>query len=149
MDVPLPREGTAAVLADMMLMPAKDAIQAKTASLPEKVRTPAAVAGSFLANQAVCTAVDFGTGMVANRNYELWDYRDMRFNFMGQVCLQNSLFYTIIATWGVWWLLPLLEKLMSRVKSTSLDGALIGAGSVFAFLSLLYHIGSPNDTGSE
>ena len=142
---PFPAEGTAAVLADMILKPAKEAIQTATGRLPEKVRTPAAIAGSFLANQLVCTSVDFGTGMVANRNYELWDYRDMRFNFMGQVCLQNSLFYTIIATWGVWWLLPLLEKLMSRAKTTTLDGALIGTGAVFAFLSLLYHIGSPND----
>jgi len=142
---PFPAEGTAAVLADMILKPAKEAIQAASDPLPEKVRTPAAIAGSFLANQLVCTSVDFGTGMVANRNYELWDYRDMRFNFMGQVCLQNSLFYTIIATWGVWWLLPLLEKLMSRAKTTTLDGALIGAGAVFAFLSLLYHIGPSND----
>ena len=143
---PFPAEGTAAVLADMILNPTKEAIQTATASLPDKVRTPAAIAASFLANQIVCTAVDFGTGMVANRNYELWDYRDMRFHFMGQVCLQNSLFYTTIATWGVWWLLPLLEKLMSRVKSTTLDGTLIGAGAVFAFLSLLYHIGKPDDT---
>ena len=151
---PFPAEGTAAVLADMMLMPAKDAIQAKTASLPEKVRTPAAVAGSFLANQAVCTAVDFGTGMVANRNYELWDYRDMRFNFMGQVCLQNSLFYSTLATWGVWQLLPALEKLMERAGDTKLDGILVGAGSFFLFLELLYHIvpkkqAVSDETGAE
>ena len=81
--------------------------------------------------------------MVANRNYELWDYRDMRFHFMGQVCLQNSLFYSIIATWGVWQLLPALEKLMKKAGDTKLDGILVGMGSVFLFLELLYQAVPP------
>ena len=81
--------------------------------------------------------------MVANRNYELWDYRDMRFHFMGQVCLQNSLFYSIIATWGVWQLLPALEKLMKKAGDTKLDGIFVGMGSVFLFLELLYQAVPP------
>ena len=101
---PFPAEGTAAVLADVALTPAKNAIEQAVATsvVPQPLRLPAAIASSFFVNQLACTSVDFATGMVANRNYELWDYRDMRFHFMGQVCLQNSLFYSIIATWGVW-----------------------------------------------
>ena len=140
---PFPAEGTAAVLADLVLKPVKDALVAASETLPAPVRMPAALAASFLVNQAVCTSIDFGTGMVANRNYELWDYRDMRFNFMGQICLQNSLFYSIAATWGVWQLLPALEKLMARLGDTKLDGILVGMGSFFIFLELLYQAVPP------
>ena len=150
---PFPTEGTAAVLADVALTPAKSTIERTIATsvIPQPLRTPAALATSFLVNQLACTSVDFATGMVANRNYELWDYRDMRFHFMGQVCLQNSLFYSIIATWGVWQLLPALEKLMEKAGDTKLDGILVGMGSVFLFLELLYQAVPPKkkDAGNE
>lgn len=147
---PFPAEGTATVLAEIALRPAKNAIESAVMAtpLPPQVRTAVALVASFLASQIACTSVDFATGMVANRNYELWDYRDMRFHFMGQVCLQNSLFYSIIATWGVWWLLPELEKLMARAGDTTLDGALVGIGSVFAFLELLYQAVPPKRSES-
>ena len=141
---PFPAEGTAAVIADLVLVPLKEKMEAGAAPLPAPARLPVALMASFLVNQLACTAVDFTTGMVANRNYELWDYRDMRFNFMGQVCLQNSLFYSTAATWGVWQLLPALEKLMARMGETALDGVLVGMGSAFAFLELLYQVVSPN-----
>ena len=155
--LPFPAEGTAAVLADLILVPTKNAIQkaaqvgAAAGVIPHALATPLAIGTSFLANQAICTSVDYGTGMVANRNYELWDYRDMRFNFQGQICLQNSLFYSILATWGVWQLLPALEKAMNRASDTTLDGLLVGMGSVFAFLALLYHVIPPfaNDDESD
>ncbi len=142
---PFPAEGTAAGLADVVLTPAKNAIERAVAMsvVPQPLRFPAALAASFLVNQLACTSVDFATGMVANRNYELWDYRDMRFHFMGQVCLQNSLFYSIIATWGVWQLLPALENLMKKAGDTTLDGILVGMGSVFLFLELLYQAVPP------
>ena len=148
---PFPAEGTAAVLADLVLVPAKNAIEGIMAEspLPQPLRTPAALVTSFLVNQLVCTSIDFATGMVANRNYELWDYRDMRFHFMGQVCLQNSLFYSIAATWGVWQLLPALEKLMKRAGDTVLDGVLVGMGSVFVFLELLYQVVPPKKSPGE
>lgn len=148
---PFPAEGTAAVLADLVLVPVKNVIQGAAGSLvgagrlPAALATPLAVAASFFVNQLVCTSVDYGTGMVANRNYELWDYRDMRFNFQGQVCLQNSLFYSIIATWGVWWLLPALERLFSRAGNTVLDGVLAGFSTFFGFLCMLYFTGTQPD----
>ena len=152
---PFPAEGTAAVLADLILAPAKrfivEILQTPSAKriVPSAFSTPLALMASFFVNQAVCTAVDFGTGMVANKNYELWDYRDMRFNFMGQICLQNSLFYSALATWGVWWLLPLLEKLMARMGDVALDGVLVGMGSFFVFLELLYQVLPPNREEGE
>lgn len=143
---PFPAEGTAAVLADLTLLPAKRALHGRINSqsdmgyISRPYVTPLALVLSFLLNQAVCTSIDFGTGMVANRNYELWDYRDMKFNFMGQICLQNSLFYSIVATWGIWRVLPALEKIMDRAGDTVLDGTLVGLGSFFAFLELIYHV---------
>ena len=155
---PFPAEGTAAVLADALLVPAKRSIQsfvnarAATGLIAPALATPIAVAASFFVNQLVCTSIDFMTGMVANRNYELWDYRDMRFHFMGQICLQNSLIYSVIATWAVWRLLPVLEKAMARVGDTALDGLLVGSGSFFVFLELLYQVlpfGKGSDALSE
>ena len=35
----------------------------------------------------VITAVELGTGLLVNRDYSVWDYRDMPGNFHGQVCL--------------------------------------------------------------
>ena len=92
-----------------------------------------------------CTGIKYGIfkGGYDRENHMLWDYRDMRFHFMGQVCLQNSLFYSIIATWGVWQLLPALEKLMKKAGDTTLDGILVGMGSVFLFLELLYQTVPP------
>ena len=143
---PFPAEGSAAVLADLVLTPVKNKLQSATERaassgiIPQPLAFPITLGASFLANQVVCTSIDYTTGMVANRNYELWDYRDMPFNFRGQICLQNSLFYSTVATWGVWWLLPQLEKVMERAGDTKLDGLLVGMGSVFIFLELLYQV---------
>ena len=35
----------------------------------------------------VITAVELLTGLLVNRDYSVWDYRDMPGNFHGQVCL--------------------------------------------------------------
>lgn len=41
----------------------------------------------------VITAVELLTGLAANRSYRIWDYRDLPFNFMGQICLPFSLLW--------------------------------------------------------
>ena len=35
---------------------------------------------------AIVTAVELGAGMLVNRQYQVWDYRDQPGNFMGQIC---------------------------------------------------------------
>jgi hypothetical protein len=135
---PFPAEGIAGVMIAGVLTPLREVFLKLFGG-----RIIPALAASFLVSQVVCTSIDYLTGMVANRNYELWDYRDMRFNFMGQICLQNSLAYSIAATWGVWKLLPALEKLMAKAGNTVLDGVLVGLGSAFIFLELLYQAVPP------
>ena len=143
---PFPAEGTVAVLMALFLYPAKNAIhawmqaQAFARLMPARAVTALAIAATFLIDQAVCTAIDFGTGMVANQNYELWDYRDMPFNYKGQICLQNSLVYGVLSTTAAWWLFPRTERMLAAADPALLDGVFVGLGSVFVFLELLYHV---------
>lgn len=146
---PFPAEGTVAVLMALFLYPAKQVVHkhfdalAQNSTLSLRMVLPAAVAVTFLLNQVVCTSIDYLTGMVANRNYELWDYRDMKFNFQGQICLQNSLIYSILATWASWRLFPRMESLLDRMGPTREEGLFVGLGSLFIFLELLYHVLPP------
>ena len=143
---PFPAEGTAAVLIALFLYPIKEILvklheeHVAAGRLPVILATPLAFGLSFVLNQIVCTSIDYLTGMVANRDFELWDYRDMPFNFQGQVCLQNSLFYTVVATAAVWGLFPPMENAIANASDTALDGTLVGLGSFFVFLELLYHV---------
>ena len=134
------------MLMALFLYPAKNAIhsrvqaQALAGIVPKEAAFWIALAVTFLLNQAVCTAIDYGTGMVANQNYELWDYRDMPFNFQGQICLQNSLVYGVLSTYAVWRLFPRMERLLATTDAAVLDGVFVGLGSLFVFLELLYHV---------
>ena len=38
------------------------------------------------AGAGVITAVELGTGLLVNREYRVWDYRNCRGNFRGQIC---------------------------------------------------------------
>jgi len=39
------------------------------------------------AGAGIITAVEYVTGLLANRQYQVWDYRQLPFNYQGQVCL--------------------------------------------------------------
>ena len=146
---PFPAEGSVAVLTALFLYPAKMAIErhhhkfVEIGYLSGGVALGLSVALTFFLNQIVCTSVDFTTGLVANQNYELWDYRDMPFNYKGQICLQNSLVYGVLSTSAAWLLFPRMEHLMATASSAVLDGAFVGLGSFFVFLELLYHVLPP------
>ena len=38
------------------------------------------------AGAGVITAVELGTGLLLNRDYRVWDYREVPGNFRGQIC---------------------------------------------------------------
>lgn len=46
-----------------------------------------------LVGALIVTAVELGTGMVFNRQYQVWDYRDQPGNFMGQICPMFSVLW--------------------------------------------------------
>ena len=132
---PFTAEGAAAVALVVILHPAARWLKKKTGG-----RTWLAVLLSFLLNAAVCTSIDFTTGMVANQDYHLWDYRALPFNFMGQVCLQNSMFYSIAATFIVWVVYPLMDSALRRTPRGVANAIAFGLIGMYLFLAMLYFI---------
>ena len=43
------------------------------------------------------TAVELITGLVFNRGFQVWDYRDTPMNFLGQICLPFTLLWVPIS----------------------------------------------------
>ena len=41
----------------------------------------------------VITALELITGLLVNRNFRVWDYRSLPYQFMGQICLPFSLLW--------------------------------------------------------
>lgn len=132
---PFTAEGAALVAIVLILHPASRWLLKKTGN-----RVWLAVLLSFLLNALVCTSIDFTTGMIANQDYQLWDYRDMPFNFMGQVCLQNSMVYSIAATLIVWVVYPLMDTALHRAPRGVTNAIAIGIIGMYLFLAMLYFI---------
>ena len=44
-----------------------------------------------LVGAGIITFVELGAGLLANRDYAIWDYRQLPYNFHGQICLVYSL----------------------------------------------------------
>ena len=130
---PFTAEGAAAIAVVFVLHPAARWLLKKTGG-----RVWLAVLLSFLLNAAVCTGIDFATGMIANQDYSLWDYRALPFNFMGQVVLQNSLVYSIAATLIVWVFYPLLDTALRRMPRGVAHAIAFGMLGMYLFLAMLY-----------
>ena len=60
----------------------------------------------------IVTTVELGTGMVFNRQYQVWDYRDQPGNFMGQICPLFSV---------LWVPLSLAASLLFQKMDTGLE----------------------------
>ena len=54
-----------------------------------------------LGGAGIITAVELITGLLANRDYSVWDYRQMPFQFMGQICLGYSLLWVPLSLGAV------------------------------------------------
>ena len=132
---PFTAEGAALVAIVVVLHPASRWLLEKTGG-----RIVLAVALSFLLNALVCTSIDFTTGMLANRDFQLWDYRDMPFNFLGQVCLQNSMVYSIAATLIVWVVYPLMDTALRRAPRGVVNAVAFGIIGAYLFLAMLNFI---------
>lgn len=59
--------------------------------------TVKAVLGSGL-----ITGVELLTGLLVNRDFAVWDYRDMPLSFMGQICLPFSILWMPLSLFGMW-----------------------------------------------
>ncbi|MCH3942163.1 MAG: putative ABC transporter permease [Atopobiaceae bacterium] len=132
---PFPAEGIAVVLIVVLLHPLAEWLLDRCGG-----RRVPAIALSFLANALVCTSIDFTTGITANADHHLWDYSDLPFNFMGQICLQNSMVYSVAATVFVWAVYPAMERLVHRPPDEVMDVAFAGFVTFWIFLYLLYYV---------
>lgn len=132
---PYPAEGIAAVLCVVVLYPFKQWLLERF-----KGEVFPTLVVSFFVIMAVCCAVDFLTGVTVNWDYHLWDYRDLPFNFMGQVMLQNTLVYSVIATFAVWVLYPWAARLLHRARPAAVNGAFFAFAGAYAFLEVLYFV---------
>ena len=126
-------EGVAVVLIAVLLTPVKEALLKRFNG-----RLLPAVLISIVVTAVVCTTIDFTCGMICNQNYEVWDYRALPFNFMGQVCLQNSTVYTIAATLILWVFYPLMDRGLRRVPRSVSDGLFFVLLGIYAFSALLH-----------
>ena len=132
---PYPAEGIAVVLIALLLFPFKEWVLKKTGG-----RVWLTLIISFLVNMLVCATIDFTTGITANADYQLWDYRALPFNFMGQIVLQNTLVYTMAATFIVWVIYPLMAKALHRMPPRYANGLFVGFLAFYLFLEVLYYV---------
>ena len=49
----------------------------------------------------VITALELLTGLLVNRDFGVWDYRQMPLNFLGQICLPFSLLWVPVSLAGM------------------------------------------------
>ena len=130
---PFPMHGIAVVLVALILWPLKEA-------LSRRFNRWATLGISFLVNMLFCTAIEFTGGMMFNRNLQLWDYRDIAFNFMGQICLQNAIGFGLAATLIVYVVYPYLEMLIARIPPDIMNVVSVGIFAFYAILMALYVI---------
>ena len=50
---------------------------------------------------AVITAVELTAGLIFNRGYQVWDYRSMPMQFLGQICLPFTLLWIPISLFAM------------------------------------------------
>ena len=78
----------------------------------EQRRLPTPV--KLLTGAFLITTVELTAGLLFNRDYRVWDYRHMPFQFMGQICLGYSLLW-IPVSFGAILLHRLLKQKTRRV----------------------------------
>lgn len=63
----------------------------------ERVQPPLPRFCRALVGALIITMVELATGLVCNRSYQVWDYRSMPGNFLGQICPAFSLLWIPLA----------------------------------------------------
>lgn len=71
------------------------------------------LSAKLLIGSALVTALELLTGLLVNRSYNVWDYRDLPFQFLGQICLVFSLLWVPVSL-GAMLLYTQAEKIIIR-----------------------------------
>ena len=108
--------GAAVVFIGLLLFPIKNWLQKKTPNIV------VAIILSFIVNTLFCAIIELAMGLVLNTppdpvtgHLPLWDYNNMAFNFMGQICLLNTSFFGVMATLITWLVYPNMERAFRRI----------------------------------
>ncbi len=56
----------------------------------------------MLLGAALVTGLELCTGLLVNRQYSIWDYRNMPYHFQGQICLSYALLWVPLTLGGMW-----------------------------------------------
>jgi uncharacterized membrane protein len=102
----------------------------------------------YAANTVVCAGVELVIGLLSNHPGPTgaliyWDYSTMPFNFMGQICLQNSLGFGLAATVLVWALFPTIERLILACTKDVMNVISVVIVIVYLMLAALYLVKLP------
>ncbi len=136
---PFPMEGAAVVIIALVLYPFWLWLKKK---FPGKKRIFAYLL-SFLSGALLCTLIEFGMGLIVNADLQLWDYRENFCNFMGQVCLQNTMAFGVVASIITWWVYPLMERRIARVPRDIMNIVFVVVAIFGAIIWSLYIINPP------
>lgn len=68
-----------------------------------------------LAGAGIITMVELAAGLLVNRNFAVWDYRDQTGNFLGQICPLFTVLWIPVSMLALS-LHGMLIRLMDRVK---------------------------------
>ena len=136
---PFPMEGAAVVIIALVLYPFFLWLKKK---FPGKKRILAYVI-SFLAGALLCSLIEFSMGLIVNADLQLWDYRENFCNIMGQVCLQNTLAFGVVASIITWWVYPMLERMIARVPRDIMNIVFVVIAVFGAIIWSLYLINPP------
>ncbi len=134
---PYPMHGTAVILIALVLYPLFVWMKRKM-----KNRVAPYVACFFI-NALVCAAIEFVGGLMFNANLQNWDYSNMPFNFMGQVCLQNAIGFGLASSVIAWWLYPTMERMIARVRPAVMNIVCVVVAIAGGILFSLYAISPP------
>ena len=136
---PFPMEGAAVVIIALVLYPFFLWLKKKFTG---KKRWLAYVI-SFFAGALLCTLIEFSMGLIVNADLQLWDYRDNFCNIMGQVCLQNTTAFGVVAAIITWWVYPLMERWIARVPRDIMNIVFVVVAIFGAIIWSLYIINPP------
>ena len=101
---------------------------------------------SFIAGALLCTIIEGGMGMIVNADYQLWDYRENFGNIGGQVCLQNTMAFGVVAAIITWFVYPMLERWIARVPRDIMN---IVAVVIFVFGAIVWSLYLINPPGVD
>ena len=64
-----------------------------------KAKLPSGI--QAVSGAALVTVLELLTGLVVNRDHQVWDYRQMPLNFRGQICLPYSLLWSPLSLFAM------------------------------------------------